>query len=368
MAGSSSDHATRTTGWMPPRAPWESRPVPTTALLGLVYVVMVVFQVLSSAWLLRLGARWVGAGAISDRRAILAVLLMAAVDLVVRIPVLYGSWVAFRGYPELYRQAGAVAAMVLSFVAMLGVSQKILRTGPRKAILAWLPTLLAWVAALGLAEGVIRPYLFEPFVVTDNSMAPTILGRHVIGQCPSCGGVAYVPAASRDVPSPREGLGICGRCLRASTITAAGDEVSSGDRVVVARFLRPRRWDLLVFFGPEDPTIPYVKRVVGLPGDRLAIHDGDVWIDGKRAEKPPDISTLVYLARPTAEPAVSWGPVRLAPGEYFVLDDFSRISRDSRVWSTGATGYPPFYAVPESSVIGVVTHTYWPPRRWRIFR
>ena len=66
-----------------------------------------------------------------------------------------------------------------------------------------------------------------------------------------------------------------------------------------------------------------------------------------------------------------WGteqnPAQLGPGEYVVLGDFSERSPDSRTWTAGAEGHPP-YAVPESNITGVVTHIYWPLDRWRIPR
>jgi hypothetical protein len=58
---------------------------------------------------------------------------------------------------------------------------------------------------------------------------------------------------------------------------------------------------------------------------------------------------------------------RLGEDEYFVLGDFSAMSKDSRLWGEGAPGHHPF-AVPESHLRGVVTHIYWPPDRWRILR
>jgi signal peptidase I len=99
----------------------------------------------------------------------------------------------------------------------------------------------------------------------------------------------------------------------------------------------------------------------------VAIRDGDVWINGVRTEKPNGLSGLVYSADPMWEERTVWGPVRLGIDEYFVLGDFSLRSKDSRLWQQGAPGHPP-YAVPESYLVGVVTHIYWPPSRWRKFR
>jgi signal peptidase I len=155
--------------------------------------------------------------------------------------------------------------------------------------------------------------------------------------------------------------------MRASKVPVSSARVFEGDRLIAAKFLRPQRWDAIVFRTPEDPTTIFMMRLVGLPGEDVAIEGGDVWINGTRAQKPAPLSGLVYAARPFTEEKSAWGPVKLGGDEYLVLGDFSLLSRDSRVWRTGAPGHPP-YAVPERYVLGVVTHTYWPPRRWRIFR
>ncbi len=55
-----------------------------------------------------------------------------------------------------------------------------------------------------------------------------------------------------------------------------GDEEFSGDRFIVAKFYKPRRWDLTVFRYPENPSVTYVKRLVGLPGEEITIKDGKV--------------------------------------------------------------------------------------------
>ncbi len=338
----------------------------TTSLLCLVFGVMWLIELLFTAWFLRLGARWVGAASLGFMRAVLTVLLMDAAGLVVRVLVLYGAGIASQGHPESYGYSAPIVALVLGLVATWGVAQQGLRTSLGKAILAWLPTLLAWAITSAVALAVVRPFLFEAYVTPTNAMAPTILGRHLVGTCPSCGGTAYVSATSLADRSPRGELGICKGCLRASAVAATNERVFSGDRLICAKFLRPRRLDLIVFRYPEDPSIAYLMRVVGLPGEQVAIKDGDVWIDGARARKPAEISGLFYVAHPLAEESVTWGPVQLGRGEYFVLGDFSRRSKDSRVWETGAPGHPP-YAVPKSHVLGVVTHIYWPLWRFRNF-
>jgi signal peptidase I len=130
---------------------------------------------------------------------------------------------------------------------------------------------------------------------------------------------------------------------------------------------------MIVFRYPADPSVNYVKRLVGLPGEELYIRDGAVWINGQRLEPPDEVGGIEYLmtieisGHPLPTSAGSMHPARLGPDEYFVLGDFSAESSDSRFWEQGAPGHPP-YAVPESHIIGVVTHIYWPISRWRTFR
>jgi hypothetical protein len=63
----------------------------------------------------------------------------------------------------------------------------------------------------------------------------------------------------------------------------------SGDRLLVDknvfRLRSPRRWEVAVFICPSDKSKPYVKRVVGRPGEQVQLRDGDVWINGELARK-----------------------------------------------------------------------------------
>ena len=129
------------------------------------------------------------------------------------------------------------------------------------------------------------------------------------------------------------------------------------DRVIANRlayrFSDPKRGQIVVFRSPEtasrcglgDGGSPFVKRIVGLPGERVSARDGIVYIDGDRLVEP-----YVDPSRRGHETA-QWP--RVPPGHYFVLGDNRTLSCDSRAWGT----------VPRSNLIGPVLLTYWPPNR-----
>jgi signal peptidase I len=128
---------------------------------------------------------------------------------------------------------------------------------------------------------------------------------------------------------------------------------------------------MIVFRYPADPAVNYVMRLVGLPGEKVEIREGAVWIDDKKMDPPASIAGIRY------SPTIEWHgqvhsgpgsqPVELGSDEYFVLGDFVDQSSDSRFWQRGAPGHPP-YAVPESHIVGVVVNIYWPINRWTSFR
>jgi signal peptidase I len=127
------------------------------------------------------------------------------------------------------------------------------------------------------------------------------------------------------------------------------------DRVIANRlayrFADPKRGQIVVFeaptaakrCGPGDGGSTFVKRIIGLPGERVSERDGVVFVNGRRLVEPYVDAGL--RGRETA----SWP--RVTRGHYFVLGDNRTHSCDSRTWGT----------VPRGNLIGPVTLTYWPP-------
>jgi signal peptidase I len=265
-----------------------------------------------------------------------------------------------------------VLGFALQFVVPCVVVALIYKARFLRSLLAIVPSALVPISMAVLAVYGIRPYTYEAFWIPTNEMAPSILGVHWKAPCPRCGSPAYGSPLDPDLPVPPEGVNmVCSKERQSVTVTNLPTEARDGDRILVFKLISPRRWDIIVFRYPGDPTVNYVMRLVGLPGEKLAIREGAVWINDEKMEPPPSIAGIRYSPTIEAHGQVYSGPgsepVELGPDEYFVLGDFVEQSADSRFWERGATGYPP-YAVPESHIVGVAINIYWPISRWTSFR
>lgn len=138
---------------------------------------------------------------------------------------------------------------------------------------------------------------------------------------------------------------------------------NASDRVIANRFIYhfrdPKREEIVVFKPPARAALrcpggggAYVKRIIGVPGDKWEERRGYVYIDGKRLNEP-----YVQASRrdneshtlPDIQPTVT----RIPKEMYLMMGDNRSQSCDSRVWGL----------VPRSSIIGEVFLTYWPPSR-----
>lgn len=94
-------------------------------------------------------------------------------------------------------------------------------------------------------------------------------------------------------------------------------------------FSEPERGDVVMFDYPDDETLLYVKRVIGLPGETVEIIDGKVyiWKDETGTEK-----TLLEEPYVKEQPIGSYGPYSVPDGCYFMMGDNRNSSWDSRKW------------------------------------
>ncbi len=106
------------------------------------------------------------------------------------------------------------------------------------------------------------------------------------------------------------------------------------------RFRTPERGDVVVLKDPSGGPIPLIKRVVGLPGERVTISQGHVYIEGKLLKES-------YLTQPTSGPSESWV---VPPLHIFVMGDNRGNSRDSRY----------FGPIELDSILGHAVFRYWP--------
>jgi signal peptidase I len=111
----------------------------------------------------------------------------------------------------------------------------------------------------------------------------------------------------------------------------------------------PQRGEVIIFNPPFDSEYPFIKRVIGLPGETVEIKDGNVFINGTALEEDE------YIMAP---PSYTMSAKEIPENEYFVLGDNRNNSNDSH---TGWT-------VPRDNIIGKAWFIYWPPSSWGVIK
>ncbi len=177
---------------------------------------------------------------------------------------------------------------------------------------------------------VVQAYAVKPYRIPSGSMEPTLAvgerivvdrASHRLGGAPHLGDITvFTPPA--------------GAVAQACGVPGQGPLYDGGDSGTSCSRPTP---------GRADTT--FVKRVVGLPGDRIAVRDGHVVRNGRRASEP--------FARSCEGAACDLAPITVPPGSYFLMGDNRGNSDDSRYWGP----------VPRSWIIGQAVGSYWPPKR-----
>jgi len=182
----------------------------------------------------------------------------------------------------------------------------------------------------------LRSFLVEPFRIPSGSMMPTLL----VGDFILVSKYAYglrLPVLNRKV-------------------------IEIGE---------PQRGDVVVFRYPQDPSVDYIKRVVGVPGDRIGYRDKRLYVNGEAMSQTPvgvytgigagvretgsfrtlenltgvEHSILTHPLTPDFTPMCRFladGPIVVPPGHYFAMGDNRDNSNDGRCWGL----------VPEENLVG----------------
>ncbi len=154
----------------------------------------------------------------------------------------------------------------------------------------------AFATAIILAL-IIRAFVIQAFKIPSGSMEPTLLiGDHILVNKFIYG--MHIPFTN-DVVLP----------LRA-----------------------PRQKDVVVFEYPKDESIDFIKRVIGLPGDKVQIVNKQVYVDGKALKEPYAYHGDPEVLPANESPRDNFGPIVVPKGDYFMMGDNRDFSNDSRFW------------------------------------
>ena len=130
--------------------------------------------------------------------------------------------------------------------------------------------------------------------------------------------------------------------------------IMTGDRVfgnrLAYKFSDPKRFDIIIFKYPDDESQLFIKRIIGLPGETVEIHDGNIYING--SDSPLED---VDIKEPMEG---SFGPYTVPEGCYFVMGDNRNNSRDSRYWENTF--------VSEDEILGKAVFRYWPLNKMKL--
>lgn len=136
--------------------------------------------------------------------------------------------------------------------------------------------------------------------------------------------------------------------------TSMMPELTDQERIFINKFVYKfgdiQRGDVVVFWYPRDTSKSYIKRVIGLPGEKVRITGGRVFLNGRELNEP--------YVRPAYLDYQSYPERTVEPDHYYVLGDHRNSSNDSREWWT----------VPRENIYGQAVLVYWPVEKFQLLR
>jgi signal peptidase I len=167
----------------------------------------------------------------------------------------------------------------------------------------------AFVIALMLAI-VLRTFFIQAYKIPSGSMEPTLLvGDHII-----------VNKLIYGLRLPDSFFGL----------TPFEDKIPWGHYLF--QFEPVHRGDVVVFVFPPDPTKDFIKRVIGIPGDKIEVKNGKLWRNDVLADDPHAHFELTPDQRQENSPRDYFGPLTVPEGKYLMMGDNRDRSYDGRFW------------------------------------
>lgn len=114
--------------------------------------------------------------------------------------------------------------------------------------------------------------------------------------------------------------------------------------LVTVKMRDPERMDIVIFRYPDNEKELFIKRIIGLPGERVEIRNGEIYIDGELHEECNEFIKEPMLG--------SFGPYEVPEDSYFMLGDNRNNSKDSRFWENTYVKF--------DQIVGKAIIRYWP--------